>query len=90
MNRSDFLGAAKQVMISFGNVIAIINVFSVFAYLVLMYLLTKIVIDKNSLYISFMKVFGYEKRNKETIFGYFRNCGFDIIAGLSASGGKFI
>lgn len=62
MNRSDFLGAAKQVMISFGNVIAIINVFSVFAYLVLMYLLTKIVIDKNSLYISFMKVFGYEKK----------------------------
>lgn len=62
MNRSDFLGAAKQMMISFGSVIAIINVFSVFAYLVLMYLLTKIVIDKNSLYISFMKVFGYEKK----------------------------
>ncbi|HHV29278.1 MAG TPA: ABC transporter permease [Clostridium sp.] len=62
MNRSDFLGAAKQMMISFGDVITIVNVFSVFAYLVLMYLLTKIVIDKNSLYISFMKVFGYEKK----------------------------
>lgn len=61
MNRNDFLGAAKQMMISFQSVIAFINVFSVFAYMVLMYLLTKIVIDKNSLYISFMKVFGYGK-----------------------------
>jgi putative ABC transport system permease protein len=61
MNRSDFLGAAKQMMISFGNVITFMNVFSIFAYMVLMYLLTKIVIDKNSLYISFMKVFGYDK-----------------------------
>ncbi len=61
MDRKDFLGAAKQMMVSFEEVIAVMNVFSVFAYLVLMYLLTKIVIDKNSLYISFMKVFGYEK-----------------------------
>lgn len=62
MNRSDFLGAAKQMMISFGMVITFLNVFSVFAYMVLMYLLTKIVIDKNTLYISFMKVFGYDKK----------------------------
>ena len=62
MNRSDFLGATKQMMISFGDIITVINVFSVFAYLVLMYLMTKIVIDKNSLYISFMKVFGYHKK----------------------------
>jgi putative ABC transport system permease protein len=44
MNRSDFLGATKQMMISFGDIITVINVFSVFAYLVLMYLVTKIVI----------------------------------------------
>lgn len=62
MKRSDFLGAAKQMMDSFDSVIAFLNVFSVFAYMVLMYLLTKIVIDKNSLYISFMKVFGYDKK----------------------------
>ncbi len=62
MSKGDFLGAAKQMMISFGGVITFVNVFSVFAYMVLMYLLTKIVIDKNAICISFMKVFGYEKK----------------------------
>jgi putative ABC transport system permease protein len=62
MNRRDFLGATKQMMISFEDIITVVKVFSVFAYLVLMYLMTKIVIDKNSLYISFMKVFGYHKK----------------------------
>lgn len=61
MKRSDFLGAAKQMIISFRNIITLLNVFSIFAYMVLIYLLTKIVIDKNSLYISFIKVFGYDK-----------------------------
>lgn len=62
MTRSDMLGAAKQMMISFDMIIKFLNIFSVFAYMVFMYLLTKVVIDKNALYISFMKVFGYEKK----------------------------
>lgn len=62
MTRSDLLGAASQMMTSFRELIAMLNVFAIFAYLVFMYLLTKIVIDKNSLYISFMKVFGYDKK----------------------------
>ena len=31
-------------------------------YLVIMYVLTKVVIDKNALSISYMKVFGYEQK----------------------------
>ncbi len=61
MKRDDMVGAAAQMMASFDGIITAFNVFSVFAYIVIMYLLTKVVIDKNSLYISFMKVFGYEK-----------------------------
>lgn len=37
-------------------------------YLVLMYLLTKIVIDKNAIYISFMKVFGYEEKEIKKLY----------------------
>lgn len=59
ISRKDLVGAAKQMMVSFEDIIMYMNVFSIFAYMVLMYLLTKLVIEKNSLYISFMKVFGY-------------------------------
>lgn len=62
ITRSDMLGAAKQMMVSFDTIILFVNIFSVFAYIVFMYLLTKLVIDKNGLFISFMKVFGYEKK----------------------------
>ena len=37
-------------------------------YIVLMYLLTKIVIDKNAIYISFMKVFGYEGKEIKKLY----------------------
>ncbi|MCR5210255.1 MAG: ABC transporter permease [Lachnospiraceae bacterium] len=62
IKRSDVVGSAKQMMQTFGAIIMAFNVFSVFAYIVIMYLLTKVVIDKNALYISFMKVFGYDSR----------------------------
>lgn len=62
VTREDMLGAADQMMESFETVILFINVFSVVVYLVIMYVLTKVVIDKNALSISYMKVFGYEQK----------------------------
>lgn len=62
ISRGDLLGASEQMMNSFSVVIKFINIFSVVVYMVLMYILTKIVIDKNALYISFMKIFGYERK----------------------------
>lgn len=56
------LGAADQMMDSFSTVILFINIFSVVVYLVIMYIMTKLVIDKNALSISYMKVFGYEEK----------------------------
>ncbi|MDD5936103.1 MAG: FtsX-like permease family protein, partial [Clostridiales bacterium] len=62
ITRSDMLGAAEQMMRSFDGVIQIINIFSVAIYIILMYILTKTVIEKNALSISFMKVFGYDSK----------------------------
>ena len=63
ITRSDMVGAAAQMMESFEGVMQLINIFSVGIYMILMYILTKTVIEKNAVAISFMKVFGYS--NKE-------------------------
>ena len=63
VTRADMVGAAKELMKSFEGVMQIINIFSVVIYMILMYILTKTVIEKNAIPISYMKVFGYN--NKE-------------------------
>jgi len=68
ITRSDVLGAADQMLDSFSTIISFINVFSVVVYLVMMYILTKVVIDKNALSISYMKVFGYEAKEIRKLF----------------------
>lgn len=62
ITRSDMIGATKQMLISFDMVFKFLNIFSVVIYMVLMYILTKTVIEKNALSISFMKVFGYDSK----------------------------
>ena len=62
ITRSDMVGAAGQLMKSFEGVMQLINIFSVAVYMILMYILTKTVIEKNALSISFMKVFGYNSK----------------------------
>ena len=59
ITREDMIGAANQMMESFHMVIVFINIFTVAVYIVIMYILTKVVIDKNALSISYMKIFGY-------------------------------
>jgi len=68
ISRSDILGASSQMLDSFGTVILFVNIFSVVIYLVMMYILTKVVIDKNALSISYMKVFGYEQKEIRKLF----------------------
>ncbi len=63
ITRDDLIGSTEQMMESFNGIFDILNIFSVLIYIIIMYILTKTVIEKNSLYISFMKVFGY--RNNE-------------------------
>ncbi len=62
LTRSDILGATAQLMDMFDTVLKVFNISSVVIYMILMYILTKTVIEKNALYISYMKVFGYDNR----------------------------
>ncbi len=62
ISREDMLGAASQMMDSFSTVIQLVNIFSVAVYIIMIYILTRVVIEKNSLSISYMKVFGYNKK----------------------------
>lgn len=59
VSREDLLGSTSQMMDSFGTVIQYINIFSVVVYLIILYIMTKVVIEKNAIPISYMKVFGY-------------------------------
>lgn len=62
ITKADMINVAKQMTASMKEMMILVKVFSILIYLVLMYILTKVVVDKNALYISFMKVFGYETK----------------------------
>ncbi|NLK94850.1 MAG: ABC transporter permease [Clostridiales bacterium] len=59
----DMVKLGEQMTTSFGEIAGMCIVIAVLIYVILIYLLTKVVIDKNAINISFMKVFGYD--NKE-------------------------
>lgn len=63
ITRADMVDVTAQLMKSFDGVLELVNIFSIVIYMVLIYILTKTVVEKNALSISFMKVFGYN--NKE-------------------------
>jgi putative ABC transport system permease protein len=56
------VGTAKELMKTFESVMGIINIFAVVVYMIIMYILTKTVIEKNTIPISYMKVFGYNDK----------------------------
>lgn len=62
ITREDMTQSITQMLDSFKGVFRILNVASVGIYMILMYILTKTVIEKNALAISFMKVFGYDSK----------------------------
>lgn len=55
----DIVKLGEQMTSSLGNMGEICVGAAVMMYMALMYILTKVVVEKNSLYISYMKVFGY-------------------------------
>lgn len=68
VGKDDMVGAIDQVMDSFGTLIVVINIFSVVVYIIMIYILTRVVIDKNALSISYMKVFGYNSGEIRKLF----------------------
>lgn len=80
----DSMGSsAEQMQESFGDMMGMIVVFSIPIYLILVYLLTKTVIDRSSRYISYMKVFGY--RNGEIQRLYVRAITATVLSSLVLS-----
>lgn len=68
LTRSDILGASGQLMDMFDTILKVFCIASVAVYMILMYILTKTVIEKNALYISFMKVFGYNSKEAGSLY----------------------
>ncbi len=80
ISRDDIKGVAEQMAYSFKGIVTIIDVFSVLIYLVLIYILTKLVIEKNAVNISLMKVFGYRQNEVRKL--YFKATTIFIMATL--------
>ncbi|MBQ4067693.1 MAG: ABC transporter permease [Lachnospiraceae bacterium] len=80
ITRDDLIGTTLQMLDSFNGIFEIVNVFSILIYIVIMYILTKTVIEKNSLYISFMKVFGYKTKEINKL--YLNATTFTVIVSL--------
>ena len=59
---NDLAKLGDQMLSSFAETSKILLVVAVLIFISLMYILTKIVIDKNSMSISYMKVFGYNSK----------------------------
>ncbi len=75
--------SADQMQASFGDMMNMVVAFAIPVYLILVYLLTKTVIDRSSRYISYMKVFGYH--NNEIDHLYVRAITVTVLVSLIAS-----
>ena len=80
---SDMLKISDQLESSMGKIMYMMMAMSVPIYLILVYLLTKTVIDRSARSISYMKVFGYQ--NKEVDGLYIRPITYWVLLSLVAS-----
>jgi len=80
---SSVTGAADQMESSMGSMADVMLYFAVVVYLILIYLLTKTVIDRSARYISYMKVFGYHDNEITKL--YVRSITVTVLASLVLS-----
>lgn len=59
ITEDDMTKASRQLDVSMGSMFSMINIFSIILYMLLMYLLSKLIIEKNSSSISMVKILGY-------------------------------
>ena len=62
LTRNDVVKIGEQVTSSFGQMIPIMTTVSIIIYLVVMFILTKLVMDRNATNMSFLKVMGYDDK----------------------------
>lgn len=82
ITKEDIANVANQMLVSFDELLKMVILFAISIYLVLMYVLTKVIIDKNALNISLMKIFGYKE--KEVRKFYLNATTFTVILSLIA------
>ena len=66
--KKDVAKIGEQMTESFGQMIPIMTSVSIIIYLVVMYILTKLVIDRNSGNMSFLKVMGYDDKEIKRLY----------------------
>ncbi|MDD6769454.1 ABC transporter permease [Inconstantimicrobium porci] len=62
ITKDDLTKVTRQLKVSMGDMFHMVNVFSVVLYMLIVYLLCKLIIEKNSTSISMLKILGYENR----------------------------
>lgn len=87
ITEDDLTKVSRQLTVSMGSMFYLVNIFAVILFAILIYLLTKLIIEKNSASISMVKILGYE--NKEIISLYLTSTTwvviFSIILSLAAA-----
>ncbi len=68
ISREDVGNVAKQMLSSFEGLLGMVVLFGIVIYIVLMYILTKVIIEKYSLNISLMKVLGYNSKEIKRLY----------------------
>lgn len=80
---NDLTNIGTQMLSSFSGIASIMLIAAVLIFVALMYILTKIVIDKNATNISYMKVFGYNSKEINKL--YLRATTIVIVAAILIS-----
>ena len=62
ITKDDLTKISRQLKVSMGSMFYLINIFSIVLFALLIYLLTKLIIEKNATSISMVKILGYETR----------------------------
>lgn len=68
ITKDDMTKIGEQMTTTFAQLIPIMTSVSLVIYFVVIYILTKLVLDRNTLYMSFLKVMGYENKEIKKIY----------------------
>ena len=68
ITEEDLTKLSRQLDVSMGSLFILVNIFAVILFAMLIYLLTKLIIEKNACSISMVKILGYENREISSLY----------------------
>lgn len=74
LTRSDIVKIGEQLTQTFSQLIPILTFVSVVIYLVVLYILTRLVIDRNAIHMSFLKIMGYTAKEIRSLYLHATTC----------------